>query len=147
MAIPIIGDLIKGIGLDKILDDIVVDKDKRNELRYKVQELADRADARFHEQLMGQIEINKAEAQHGSIFVAGWRPFIGWASGVGFGYATILQPMLNWVSIVLFDYQGSLPEFDTALLMGTLTGMLGFGGLRTYETLKGVQRKSLQKPV
>ena len=75
-------------------------------------------------------ELNKAEAQHRSIFVAGWRPFIGWICGLAFGFHFIALP------IILTYTDLTPPEFDTNTLFTVLMGMLGMGGLRTYEKLK-----------
>jgi len=86
-----------------------------------------------------QTEINKAEATHRSVFVAGWRPFIGWTCGAAFVYHFIVLPLiLLWAAL-----SGStvvLPEFDMQMLTTVLMGMLGLGGLRTYEKLKGVAK-------
>ena len=79
MGIPIIGDLISGV--KDLVSEVIVDKDKRLEINYKLQELESRAEDRLHQELMAQAETNKVEAQHESLFVAGWRPFIGWVSG------------------------------------------------------------------
>lgn len=84
----ILSDLIKPV--TDIIGEVVVDKDKKKEIEYKMQQLVDAADERYHEELMGQIEVNKEEAKHASIFVAGWRPFIGWVGGVGLGYTFVL---------------------------------------------------------
>jgi hypothetical protein len=89
-------------------------------------------------QVIAQLEINAREATHPSIFVAGWRPFFGWIGGVGFLYATVVQPMLVW-------YGTSKgwplpPEVNLDLLWVVVTGMLGIGGLRTFEKSKGVSK-------
>lgn len=77
-----------------------------------------------------QAEINKVEAQHRSLFVSGWRPFIGWICGIAFGFHYIIMPLL-------LAYTDIKPiEFDTNSLFTVLMGMLGLGGLRTYEKLK-----------
>lgn len=77
-----------------------------------------------------QAEINKVEAQHRSMFVAGWRPFIGWICGIAFAFHYIVMPLL-------LAYTNMKPiEFDTNSLFTVLMGMLGLGGLRTYEKLK-----------
>lgn len=77
-----------------------------------------------------QAEINKVEAQNRSVFVAGWRPFIGWVCGLAFGFHYIVMPLL-------IAYTDIKPvEFDTNSLFTVLMGMLGLGGLRTFEKLK-----------
>lgn len=90
-------------------------------------------------QVIAQLEINAREAQHPSVFVAGWRPFFGWAGGVGFVYATILQPLLAWAA----EIKGLPvpPTLNLDLLWVVVTGMLGIGGLRTFEKTRNVETK------
>ena len=82
-------------------------------------------------QVIAQLEINAREASHPNVFVAGWRPFFGWCGGFAFLYSTILQPALVWYGA----YKGwpVPPEVNMDLLWVVITGMLGIGGLRTYE--------------
>jgi hypothetical protein len=77
----------------------------------------------------GQIEINKIEASNPSLWVSGWRPFIGWCSGGGVMYEYIVRPLLVAASI-------HAPPIDTSSLYPLVMGMLGFGGLRTLEKFK-----------
>lgn len=77
-----------------------------------------------------QAEINKVEAQNRSIFVSGWRPMVGWICAAAFGFHYIVMPLL----IAYTDIDPV--EFDTNSLFTVLMGMLGLGGLRTYEKLK-----------
>ncbi|MCI0528404.1 MAG: holin family protein [Nitrospira sp.] len=94
-------------------------------------------------QIVGQLEINKEEAKHASIFVAGWRPACGWVGAVGLSYHFVVQPLAVF-TITMFKWQvPPLPEFDMYTLTTLLFGMLGLGGLRTYEKFKGVNRESL----
>ena len=92
--------------------------------------------------VMAQIEINKAEAQSSSIFVAGWRPAIGWVCAGSLLYAVLGYNIMNWIFHVISLWQGAviptLPPPDTTITMEILLGMLGLGGYRTYEKLKGV---------
>lgn len=90
------------------------------------------------QQVIAQLEINAREAQHPSIWVAGWRPFFGWAGGFGFVYATIVQPLLAWWAAV--EGWPAPPELNLDLLWVVVTGMLGIGGLRTFEKSKGVSK-------
>ena len=94
--------------------------------------------------LSGQIEINKVEASHKSIFVAGWRPFVGWVCGFSLLYAAMLEPLMRFVANVCFDYIGAFPEIDTNLTMQVLLGMLGLVAARTREKEKGVSESSLK---
>ena len=90
--------------------------------------------------MLAQTEINAAEAQHKSIFVAGWRPFIGWVCGVGIAWSMVVQPMAQWAMIAWGDGT-ELPTIDTSYLMELVTAMLGMSGLRTFEKMKGVARR------
>lgn len=93
--------------------------------------------------VQGQLEINKIEAQHQSIFVAGWRPAIGWICGAGIAWNYILQPLVAW-SLFAFGIElAGAPTLDIGDLMVLLGGMLGLGGLRTYEKRLGVARNAI----
>lgn len=89
-------------------------------------------------QVIAQLEINAREAAHPSVFVAGWRPFFGWAGGAGFIYATMLQPMLSWLAAI--KGWPEPPTLNIDLLWVVITGMLGIGGLRTYEKKQGITK-------
>lgn len=93
--------------------------------------------------VQGQLEINKTEAQHRSVFVAGWRPFIGWVCGAALVVHYLVLPLVVWVAFLLGADLGDAPKLDLGDLMVLLTGMLGLGGLRTYEKRLGVARASL----
>ena len=84
----------------------------------------------------GQIEVNRTEAASDKLFVAGWRPSVGWICSFSLGYNFILQPFLAWVA--LYKEIPVPPTVDTGELMIILGGLLGIGGFRTYEKLKGV---------
>ncbi len=85
---------------------------------------------------LAQIELNKIEAGHRSIFVAGWRPFIGWVAGLGLAYNFILYPLLVWIS-VNFVPDIVPPPLETEALMTLVVSLLGLGGLRTFEKVTG----------
>ena len=89
-------------------------------------------------QVIAQLEINAREAAHPSVWVAGWRPFFGWAGGVAFLYATIAQPLLAWMAAI--KGWPVPPTLNMDLLWVVITGMLGIGGLRTFEKSKGVAK-------
>jgi hypothetical protein len=91
-----------------------------------------------------QARVNEMEAQHRSIFVAGWRPFIGWVCGIGLGYHFVIQPILTWALMMVWrtDAPAQLPGLDVATLYNLIIAMLGLGGMRMYEKLKGVSRES-----
>lgn len=120
-----------------LLDKFVEDKDQKARLAH---EIATMAEKQAHQLALAQIEVNKAEAASGSIFKGGWRPFIGWTCGVAFAYHFVLQPLLVFVVAVSGVTVPALPEFDMASLMTVLGGLLGLGGLRTFEKYKGVTK-------
>ena len=82
---------------------------------------------------LGQLQINKMEAQHKSIFVSGWRPFIGWICGFALAYNVIFSPILS----IWYD----MPDVDPSLLYPVLLGMLGLGAMRTGEKIQGVTHR------
>lgn len=128
LLIPVIGQL-----LDKILPDTeAANKAKADLLTLQAKGELDA--------LLGQLEINKEEAKHQNLWVAGARPFILWTCGVAFGYATLLEPILRFAAVVWFNYAGTFPEINSDLTMQVLLGLLGLGGLRTFEKTKGVAR-------
>lgn len=87
--------------------------------------------------MLAQTDINREEARSGSNFRGGWRPFIGWVCGMGLAYQFVVRPLGN--GVLAWRGQGMpLPELDSGTLMALVTGMLGFGGLRTYEKQRGV---------
>ena len=120
-----------------LLDKFVEDKDQKAKLAH---EIATMGQKHSQEALLAQLEINKAEAASGSIFKGGWRPFVGWTCGIAFAYHFVLQPLL----IFIFAYSGletpDLPQFYISTLLPVLGGMLGIGGLRTYEKQKGLTK-------
>ena len=84
-----------------------------------------------------QIGVNQTEAANTSIFVAGWRPFIGWVGGIGLAYAAIGLPLAEFVSKVCFNYTGAFPVFDTGLLAEVVFTLLGMGAMRSFDKTKG----------
>ncbi|GAA6170251.1 3TM-type holin [Sessilibacter corallicola] len=89
-----------------------------------------------------QTKINEIEAAHSSVFVAGWRPFIGWVCGVGILWAFIVQPIVVWVDVNFDTGLTHLSSIDTDGLYQLVLAMLGMGGLRTFEKIKGVSRET-----
>ena len=79
-----------------------------------------------------QTKINEAEATHRTVFVAGWRPFIGWVCGLGLLYAVFIEPLLRFVFTVK-GWTIEFPQIDTTITMQVLFGMLGLVGARSYE--------------
>ncbi len=132
MAIPLINtllDLVKGP-----LNKLIPDKNKRMELEHEIQTAALQAG-------LAQMEINKQEAAHRSLFVAGWRPFIGWVCGLALAWHFMGYDLLNWLRLVWMPDSPPLPALNgTETLITLLMSLLGLGGLRTIEKLKGVSR-------
>ena len=118
--------------ISKILDKFVADKDLKAKLQHEL-------DTEIHRANLAQIDVNKAEASHKSLFVAGWRPFVGWVCAGALAYHFILQPILVF-AISVYGISITLPEFDMGSLMTILMGMLGLGGLRTLEKVQKVSR-------
>ena len=114
----------------QLLDKVIEDKDEKNRIAFELSTLAER---HANELAKGQMEINKVEAAHKSLFVAGWRPSIGWCCSLGLLYPVLIAPIAGiWVEV---------PEIDPSLLMTTMTGMLGLGAMRSYEKTRGVSRE------
>jgi len=120
-----------------LLDKFIEDKDQKAKLAH---EIATMAEKHAHEANMGQIEINKAEASHRSVFVAGWRPFVGWTCGVALAWHFVLAPLTIFVCTYAGVELPELPTFDMSSLLTVLMGMLGLGGLRTFEKTKGLAK-------
>lgn len=95
--------------------------------------------------LQGQLRINEKEAEHKSVFVAGWRPFVGWVCGFALAYVTVIEPVARFVATML-GYDGKFPVIDTTITMQVLIGMLGLGVMRTREKEKNVHSDSMKKP-
>ena len=120
-----------------LLDKFIEDKDQKAKLAHEIATISER---HVQEQVMGQLEINKAEASHRSIFVAGWRPFLGWCLSFAMAWHFVLAPMAIFIAGWVGADIPELPTFDMDSLMTVLLGMLGLGGLRTVEKLKKVTK-------
>lgn len=120
-----------------LLDKFIEDKDQKNKLAH---EIATMSEKHAQELAKGQLEVNKVEAGHRSAWVAGWRPFIGWVCGVALAWHFVLAPVTMFIASWLNVTLPALPEFDMGSLMTVLMGMLGLGGLRTFEKAKGLTK-------
>ena len=126
--------------LPGLLDKIIPDPAAAADAKLKAIELAQRgelaaldADLRL---MLAQADINKAEAST-DLFRGGWRPACGWVCAAGLAYTFLLRPVLPWLASLAGADVQAMPEIDTDTLMVLLTGMLGLGGLRTVERIKG----------
>lgn len=119
-----------------LIERFFPDQEKKAEAELELLRMA--ADGEL-KQVIAQLEINAKEAMHPSLFVAGWRPAFGWCGALGFVYATMAQPLLAWYATI----KGfpAPPVLNLDLLWVVVTGMLGIGGLRTFEKAKGVASK------
>jgi hypothetical protein len=120
-----ISEPITAVG--KALDSILTSDEERLQGQAVLEKLRQQPD-------ILQIELNKLEAQHRSIFVAGWRPAVGWVCVLGLFFAFFINPMFMWIT----GFEG--PKLPITALMNLVIALLGLGGLRTYEKLKGVTK-------
>lgn len=93
-----------------------------------------------NEAALAQVEVNKIEAGHSSVFVAGWRPAIGWVCAAALAWAFIVAPVASWTMAAL-GVKETLPAIGTDNLFELVLAMLGLGGLRTFEKMRGVARQ------
>jgi hypothetical protein len=123
--------------VSSLLDKVIPDADVKAKLAH---EIATMSDQHAQQLALAQVEVNKAEAASGSLFKGGWRPFVGWICGIALLYHFILSPLILF-TVALFGAEiPPIPEFDMGSLMTVLMGMLGLGGLRTYEKQKGIAK-------
>ena len=115
-----------------LLDKFIEDKDKKNAIAF---ELSTMAEKHAQELAKAQIEVNKAEAQHRSLFVSGWRPAVGWTCCIGLASNYLFIPLANF-TLALADSTIEIPILDMATMMPVLMGMLGLGAMRTVEKTK-----------
>lgn len=118
--------------LGQILDKVIPDPEERMKLQLELAKLADQEAARESAERIAQTEVNKVEASHSSIYVAGWRPGAGWVAVAAMAYTLIIAPVAG------------LPISDTPFLRDILLGMLGISVVaRTVEKVKGVAENEL----
>ena len=113
-----------------ILDKVIPDKNQAQKLAHEISTLAEK---QAHESMLAQIKVNEVQAAHKSLFVAGARPAIMWICALGLFYAVFAYPVLD----IWFD----MPELNTDVLLPTMFGLLGLGGMRSFEKAKGVARE------
>jgi hypothetical protein len=135
------------------IDRIWPDPIRRAEELRKLEDLkqkGDMAQLGAHVQIMtGQMAVNAKEAQHKSVFVAGWRPFIGWIGGFALGYQFIFYPLLLWlwaIAAIIFDIPDGVkppPVLDGAELYTIIVGMLGIGAMRSFDKKNGTATNAI----
>ena len=125
LFIPAIIDVAKQIFNRVIPDKAAAEK--------AAQEFATVAQSQEFQVQLAQIAVNAEEAKSTNWFVAGWRPFVGWTCGSALAYVALLEPLIRFVAVVGFGYAGKFPVIDTSITLQVLLGMLGLGGMRTFE--------------
>ena len=135
MALSFVKELISPVS--GLISEFIEDKDERNRLAHEIATLAEK---QHHAEVMAQVQVNKAEAAHKSLFVAGWRPAIGWICGLGMPANFIIVPMTNF-GLALAGSPIVVPLIELETMMPILLGMLGLGGMRSYEKAKGIARE------
>ena len=112
-----------------LLDKFIEDKDQKNALAHEIATLAQKE---AHKNAALQLEVNKIEAAHASIFVSGWRPALGWVCTLGMFGNFITIPFANFV-LALLSYEIVIPLVPLETMMPVLMGMLGLGAMRSFE--------------
>ena len=131
-----IADSIVGVA-GKVLDKFVADKDLKAKLDFELRKAY--ADAN-----LAQIDVNKEQAKHPSLFVAGARPSIMWICAFALAWQYILSPMASWALAIWYPVV-TLPQLGTEELTGLVMALLGLGAARSYEKAKGVARNSMSR--
>ena len=129
------GPVIDAVG--KIIDRVIPDKAAAEKAKL---EFAAVQQSQEFQLALEQVKVNLQEAAHPSIFVSGWRPACGWVGASGLAYAAILEPLARFVAN-LAGYTGAFPVLDTTFTMQLLFALLGLGGFRSIEKVKGVAAK------
>ena len=132
--IPVVTALLPALGT--LIDRLIPDRAAAEKAKAEMEAELIRAG---NEAALAQVEVNKIEAGHSSVFVAGWRPSIGWVCAAGLAWAFVLAPIASWALVVL-GVKAELPAIQFDHLFELVLAMLGIGGLRTFEKLRGVAR-------
>ena len=120
-----------------LLDKFIEDKDTKNALAHEIATMSER---HAQELAKGQLEVNKVEAASKSMFVAGWRPAVGWVTVIGMASNYILIPMGNF-ALAIIGSEITIPLLQMSEMMPVLLGMLGLGTMRSVEKIKKVSRE------
>lgn len=137
-----IGGIVKTVG--DLADDLFTSDEER--ARFALEERKIQS-----EEIQGQLAVNTAEAKHKSVFVAGWRPFIGWVGGSALAYQFILYPLGLWLLAMLKGF-GVVPQeiepppvLPTEALWTVISGMLGIAGMRSYDKKRGTVTDAIRR--
>ena len=120
-----------------LLDKFIEDKDTKNALAHQISTMAE---VHAQELAKGQLEVNKVEAASSSMFVAGWRPAVGWVTVICMASNYILIPMGNF-ALAIAGSEITIPLLQMSEMMPVLLGMLGLGTMRSVEKIKKVSRE------
>lgn len=145
------GDVIKSVGdaVDKFMTtdkerlELQIERDKAvQDHEYRMELLDQQLD-------IAQTEVNKAEAGNPSLFVAGWRPAIGWVCAAALGYQFMLYPLLSWFAVAVLGTGMAPPKLEMSELFPLVFGMLGIAGMRSFDKLKGIDTRQIgdKKPL
>ena len=134
LVAPGLGKIVDIVGT--VIDRTVPDKNAAQKLKDEIDKEMAEADIKG---VLAQIDVNKAEAENQSMFVAGWRPFIGWVCGRALAYQYLFSPLMWWFSTSMHLPLTAPPKLDDVLWQ-LMFGMLGLGGLRTFEKINGVKK-------
>jgi len=151
---PLISTILGGLNIDGVLSRFFPSKEKAQEFKAQMEQELLKQEGEITKAAIAvqqaQIEVNKVEAASSSLFVAGWRPFIGWVCGAALAWQFVGHPIVTYF-VNLYSIKSGvilppLPQLDGDQLYPILMGMLGLGGMRTFEKLKGVDRSNLKEP-
>ena len=121
----------------EIIGKFVEDKDQKNKLAHEIATMAER---HAQELAKGQLAVNAEEAKSRNVFVSGWRPFVGWSCGLALFAHFLIFPTADVVTAYMGIEAVAYPSFDMDSLMTVLLGMLGLGGMRSFEKSKGLTK-------
>ena len=127
--------------IEKVIGAVIPDPVAAAEAKLKLMTLAQTGELAYLDAdvklALGQMAINQEEAKDPSLFKSGWRPAVGWLCVAGFAYMAVLRPLLPWILTLSGVEVPPLPSIDTTEIGAILFGMLGLGGMRTAERIKG----------
>lgn len=163
-SIPVIGSLVES--LTKGIDELFTSDEERGQIDIEKKKIGLKKLAAELKAQHAQLQINMVQANHPSIFVAGARPAIIWIGAIGLAYEAILRPILTWISTRFVDVKAvmgaeafakatpdqitavlniySLPSINEDLFMPIVMGVLGIGGMRSWEKIRGKARENLK---